>query len=355
MPGWGKALIVLGLCAVVLAFLGIGLLVYGTYWAIASGEQVDTWRVVGPRSEAIFHAVNEDDPGVDAVIERFLVVYNRRVQELQEQGTGGPSQNARPMSGAELGQNIAVMQAMVPTQATLVHERVEGLPPTLVAAVNPASFGGMFKIAIRFLGVDPTVDARKHGAGRYYCFDGGEAIGWVGGTILVSGVCDLMPEVIDRMADDHAPGLLGDRLVEYMEANDGYDLYGAVDSGSGAMDRLLEGGGNEEGEDGGLREILAGTTLFDLSSHVLLGMDVVSEDEVRGQARVKVNGPTKAALTLLDPLLGEVQKDLEGKDMTMSVRAAAVDDAVVADYTLTGVSRRIDELVEKMLVPPDAP
>ncbi len=348
LGGVDKLLIGCGIgCAglILVAVLGVA---FGTVWFFTPGEQVATEVIV---DEASLGAVrlNElaEDPGTQELLTRVLQHIDQAGREQQREQLP-PA--LRWLSDFQAQQsNTAGINMLIPKEMTVAFEEAEdGAGVDFVVAANPRTMVRMFKTMIGFASRgdqsgNVRSDYRGHAA---YALEDGAHLAFVRSTLMFASSRRALERAIDRIARD--PIETGDTAATDAGTSPAstsiprgeWDVEGALGNRQGLVDGLLaellaSGDASQPGDPPPSGEDL----------QLGFGLDVVSGDEIAGQAQLEC-GDRRAAEQWLDSIEQRFQAlraEASERGLELELEARVDGDRVLAELQLTGVADLIAE------------
>ncbi len=400
LPLWVWVILVMG---VGLGFLGLLLTVLPLvllFWVMGSGHQYDTQAVVSPDSSAVlWMEVDMDDPGVADFVSHAVTVYPDMMARVRRaQGYPAVLNQLKSMRDAHNLQ--AGVPSLIPTQVAIAFEPdPDDLELAVLVAFNLPSWGRGIRLLMRFASWtqaklaegDPEIrpmQLLEVGSHTLYTQPGrGDDFFWGamdGTTLFGSGSYDLMVDAMQRIDEESPPELHADLSAALDElGQSAFELTGAMRYQAPVVDKVWpepvvidglsdsemeelkavieQGGGAIPGFEDAVAEQLDEAQQprernclaeLDPDTHrsLAFGVDVVSADELTGQAVVLLTEPTHADLVercLLDSCEGYVERLAEdGLELVCSVERAG--SAVRGTARLTGIEAAMERWVREL-------
>lgn len=351
-----KLAAVLGGIALLLIVGFVAAVVWGYHWLTSADDQIPTTVVLGEDAVAFanLHA-DVEDAGVASLLE-FV---GRAIQEAERaQQSQQLPDSLRFLSAFQADQATALQMLWPRTAMIAVLERADGVRE-VAAAMNPRAMGGLVKLTFRAMtgGLGNREDALEtHAHGGLSIAEAPSGFYALSGTtVLFSTSLERMRAVLDRAAAGHTaadpPAFLREAARDLEATSDAHAVF---DNRSDVVDDVLAGWAEQAMAEGrtpgaGAGDVPPPPRLFDEAALVGLGLDVVSEDRMRGRLLLEcpdenAAGATLARMRMLQQALIE---RATARGMTLEFREQPSGNDLELVFELSGMADAIARQVER--------
>ena len=308
-----------GLVVIALVIAGLGV-----YWALSTGEQVPTPRVIGRESVGFFHLGDlAENPNVLALLDTVL-------EQTQAQDRRQLPESLRWLEALQQDPSAEDVAPLLPREVTVaLEEPVGGEPEYLVAA----NFKVLTRVAELYL--DLTAEGgslrRVHYQdGQLYELGDGFVISFDGGTLLLGRSVDGVKRGIDRLqAESSEAG------VPFEEPEEEWDLFGRVRVERWMVRALVP-------------ELDPGSP--HLPQHGSFSLNVASPDRLEGGSVFQFESPGRALLGVgfLNAGLEDWARRLAPRGHELAYETTAQNETAIVAFEISGLKQALERVLREL-------